>query len=204
MLPWLLPLGTALLSTAGQALTNRANKDQAREQMAFQERMSSTAAQRSAKDYAAAGFNPALAYDRPASSPGGAAAILGNAAEKGISTAFQTQQLRQALKIAAEQHQADLILKREQAGAAKAANAAATSQAESTWEDTRLKRQQFEFNTAWQPADVRQRTATALLQEYALPRAKAEAEFFGNSVGKFAPWINSAKSLTSILSGLRK
>jgi hypothetical protein len=67
-----------LFGRKGQKDANRANLQIAREQMAFQERMSNTAYQRAAQDLQAAGLNRILALGKPASSPGGQTATMQN------------------------------------------------------------------------------------------------------------------------------
>jgi len=75
-------LGAGALSTLGGIFGNKKQVSSAREQMAFQERMSNTEYQRSMKDMRTAGLNPMLAYQKGgASTPAGAQANIKNPLE---------------------------------------------------------------------------------------------------------------------------
>ncbi len=90
----------------GQRKANKANERLAREQMAFQERMSNTAVQRSMEDMRLAGINPILAADHSASSPGGAQAQMQSALGPAASSAKHSVRLKEEIQLLQDQQNA--------------------------------------------------------------------------------------------------
>lgn len=87
-------------SYLGQKEANKANRELAREQMEFQERMSSTSYQRAVEDMKLAGINPMLAYMQGgASSPGGQTATMQDVIGPAVSSALHATRLRKELKL---------------------------------------------------------------------------------------------------------
>lgn len=98
--------GGALLGAFGQSQANATNVKLAREQMRFQERMSSTAVQRHRSDLEAAGYNPMLGVagaGSGASTPSGASARVENAPGAGMTSGSGIAHMNAQLKLLAAQ-----------------------------------------------------------------------------------------------------
>lgn len=180
---WLWPAISAATSAVGGVLGNRSSAKEAQRNRQFQERMSSTAAQRGVKDYTAAGLNPALAYERPASSPGGSMASQDDPIAGAVSSAMAAKQLQanveltkaQTEKVHAEKAMIDTDLNVR----------TVTQDNEPTWREAQIQERiarlrDLAHTGRLQPHDERLRALAVAMQKALLAGTEFRAETFGD------------------------
>lgn len=184
---WALPaaqLVSSGLQAYGQAQANRANLRIAREQMAFQERMSSTAYQRGMDDMRRAGLNPILAYQQGgASAPGGQSATMANVlqgVDRGVSSAVQLLRFKKEMELL--QAQIDKTGEEKAYTSAMTANVAAGTADYMTGLDlSKLSYRARMWYQQWRNAMIQEGLLSSQrrLSEYAEPAAKLTGSTFG-------------------------
>jgi len=175
----LVPLAVGALaaggSIAGGLLRNKQQREMAREQMAFQERMSGSAYQRAVKDMRLAGINPMLAYMQGgASSPGGAQAQISDVVGPAVSSAMHSRRLVQEIR----NMQAQEDQTKSQANTTRILGHVAG-------EDVKIRQQTFENIKA-------QRTGIQLMNEelrLRMPGLRNKAAVERSALGKYAPYF---------------
>lgn len=190
-------LATGAADFLGGMWANRTNQREGRANREFQERMSSTAAQRAVADYRAAGLNPALAYDRPASSPGGSVAQVENPVGKAISSGVSAMMARKQMQAM------DVQNTKTAAEAAKTRVDGANSliQGDILAQQKLLNANELAFRTAIQPHQTRAAALANLMSQFGLSKAEAESKYY-KLMGVSAPMVDNLSGPVGTAAGL--
>lgn len=208
-------IGGAVISGAasifGGNQQNNANAEQAREQMAFQERMRGTQYQTAVEDMKAAGLNPALAYSKGgAGTPAGAQAHMENTmagvAGTAQSAAATYAAMTQAKNVEAQTRQLNLesIARLENLTTqTMATNMNAKTASDLATQEIQNKRQTFSQSAATFEDRLKVLKRQLQFLDLDIPaaqnRSKAATTWFGRNV---QPYLHDAKSATGILRDL--
>lgn len=183
----------AYTSARSQERTNAMNQDMAREQMAFQERMSGSAYQRSMTDMKTAGLNPVLAYSQGgASSPTGAMSMASNPYANASSdysnsakAAFmESQMMKAALSKTASETELNKM------AAAREASSIQLNQANAVLSGTNAKIAAYNLPAAQNMANLHD----SAIGRYVLAPASAITSLRGNVFGGIASAAQGAKN----------
>lgn len=206
------PVIGGLLGFGGQQSANSTNVKIAREQMAFQERMSSTAHQREMADLQAAGLNPLMAVTRGgASTPAGSSTQVQSAVGAGVNSAMAAHRQMAEIKLLKAQERE--VYQRERAQ--QLSNTftewlapARKQEAQNAFEDAYLSaplvatqvraRVDAMVNSAKEALERgKYFEANRILSEFERNEYRVRSDYFGG-LGKFSPYISGARDAVGL------
>lgn len=206
---WLPAAIAAAAGFIGGERANSGNRELAREQMRFQERMSNTSYQRAVADMRAAGINPMLAYMQGgASSPAGASATMQDTISPAVSSAQHARRLTSDVQLA----RAALEKQRYEVGVLDRQGRLLEVQQDIANEELKRKQNENQLGIAAANVDAiragielsrstaRGHDVRSEMDRLSLPELRNLAKIYESPVGQGMSWANQLLRLISPLS----